>query len=113
VKDAIADIALQKVLTRSDEFDVIAIAHLNGDYLSRTRWLLRWRHRDCARATSTTDRPCGIRGDTRHRAEVRQPRQGQPRLGDPVRRDDAALHGLLEAADAIITAMDRTIGRRP
>ena len=34
VKDAIADIALQQVLTRSDEFDVIATLNLNGDYLS-------------------------------------------------------------------------------
>src|SRR5262252_6025357 len=34
VKDAIADIALQQVLTRPDEFDVIATTNLNGDYLS-------------------------------------------------------------------------------
>ena len=34
VKDAIADIALQQVLTRPKEFDVIATLNLNGDYLS-------------------------------------------------------------------------------
>jgi isocitrate dehydrogenase len=34
VKDAIADIMLQQVLTRPDEFDVIATLNLNGDYLS-------------------------------------------------------------------------------
>src|SRR3954452_1489096 len=34
IKDVIADIALQQVLTRSDEFDVIATLNLNGDYLS-------------------------------------------------------------------------------
>jgi isocitrate dehydrogenase len=34
VKDAIADIALQQVLTRPREFDVIATLNLNGDYLS-------------------------------------------------------------------------------
>ena len=34
VKDAIADIALQQVLTRPAEFDVIATMNLNGDYLS-------------------------------------------------------------------------------
>ena len=34
VQDAIADIALQQVLTRPDEFDVIATMNLNGDYLS-------------------------------------------------------------------------------
>jgi isocitrate dehydrogenase len=34
VKDAIADITLQQVLTRADEFDVVATLNLNGDYLS-------------------------------------------------------------------------------
>ena len=34
VQDAIADIALQQVLTRPAEFDVIATMNLNGDYLS-------------------------------------------------------------------------------
>ncbi len=34
IKDAIADITLQQVLTRPDEFDVIATTNLNGDYLS-------------------------------------------------------------------------------
>ncbi len=34
VKDAIADIALQQVLTRAKDFDVIATLNLNGDYLS-------------------------------------------------------------------------------
>ncbi len=34
VKDAIADIFLQQVLTRPDEFDVIATLNLNGDYIS-------------------------------------------------------------------------------
>ena len=34
VKDAIADITLQQVLTRPGEFDVIATLNLNGDYLS-------------------------------------------------------------------------------
>jgi isocitrate dehydrogenase len=34
IKDAIADITLQQVLTRAKEFDVIATLNLNGDYLS-------------------------------------------------------------------------------
>jgi isocitrate dehydrogenase len=34
VKDAIADIFLQQVLTRPDEFDVVATMNLNGDYMS-------------------------------------------------------------------------------
>ena len=34
IKDAIADITLQQILTRPTEFDVIATPNLNGDYLS-------------------------------------------------------------------------------
>jgi isocitrate dehydrogenase len=34
VKDAIADITLQQLLTRPEDFDVIATLNLNGDYLS-------------------------------------------------------------------------------
>ena len=34
IKDAIADITLQQVLTRPGDFDVIATLNLNGDYLS-------------------------------------------------------------------------------
>ena len=34
IKDAIADITLQQVLTRAGEFDVVATMNLNGDYLS-------------------------------------------------------------------------------
>jgi len=34
VKDAIADITLKQVLTRPEEFDIIATLNLNGDYLS-------------------------------------------------------------------------------
>ncbi len=34
IKDSIADITLQQVLTRPEEFDVLATLNLNGDYLS-------------------------------------------------------------------------------
>lgn len=34
IKDTIADITLQQVLTRAAEFDVVATMNLNGDYLS-------------------------------------------------------------------------------
>ena len=34
IKDAIADIFLQQILTRPAEFDVIATTNLNGDYIS-------------------------------------------------------------------------------
>ncbi len=34
MRDAIADITLQQILTRANEFDVVATMNLNGDYLS-------------------------------------------------------------------------------
>jgi len=34
IKDAIADIFLQQILTRPEEFDVVATMNLNGDYIS-------------------------------------------------------------------------------
>src|SRR5690606_10193705 len=34
IRDSIADITLQQVLTRPKDFDVIATLNLNGDYLS-------------------------------------------------------------------------------
>ena len=41
IKDAIADAFLQQVLTRPEEYDVIATLNLNGDYISM-RWRRRW-----------------------------------------------------------------------
>ncbi|HAX82776.1 MAG TPA: NADP-dependent isocitrate dehydrogenase, partial [Actinobacteria bacterium] len=34
IKDSIADAFLQQILTRADEYDVIATLNLNGDYIS-------------------------------------------------------------------------------
>ena len=80
VKDAIADITLQQVLTRAKEFDVIATLNLNGDYLSDAL---------AAQVGGIGIAPGGninyvtgprhLRGDARHGAEVRGPRQGEPR----------------------------------
>jgi isocitrate dehydrogenase len=47
------------------------------------------RHR-ARRQRQLRDRSRDLRGHPRHGAEVRRPRQGQPRLGDPLGRDDAA-----------------------
>ncbi len=47
------------------------------------------RHRDRA-GRQPLRRGGDVRGDPRHRAEVRRPGQGQPRLADPLGRDDAA-----------------------
>ncbi len=93
VKDVIADAMLQQILLRPAEYDVIATLNLNGDYsLRRPGGRGRW-HRHRARRQPV--RFGGhVRGDPRHRAEVRRPGQGQPGFADPLRGDDAAPHGL-------------------
>ena len=80
VKDNIADITLQQVLTRPEDFDVIATTNLNGDYLSDAlrRPGRRDRHRT-RRQHQLRDRARRVRGDPRHRAEVRRSGQGRTR----------------------------------
>ena len=80
VKDTIADITLQQVLTRPSDFDVIATTNLNGDYLSDA---LAAQVGGIGIAPGANinyvTRPRRLRGDARHRAEVRRAGQGQPR----------------------------------
>ena len=45
VKDSIADIFLQQILTRPKEFDVVATMNLNGDYISDALSCTSWRNR--------------------------------------------------------------------
>ena len=83
------------MLTRPDEFDVIATLNLNGDYLSDAL---------AAQVGGIGIAPGGninyVTGHAIFEAthgtapEVREPRQGQPGLGHPLGRDDAALPGL-------------------
>ena len=90
VKDSIADITLQQVLTRPDEFDVIATLNLNGDYLSDALAAqVGGIGIAPGRQHQLRDRARGVRGDARHGAEVRQPRQGESRFGDPLGRHAA------------------------
>ena len=95
VKDAIADITLQQVLTRPDEFDVIATLNLNGDYLSDAL---------AAQVGGIGIAPGGnINYLTGHAifeaTHGTAPKYADldkvnPGIGDPLRRDDAAPHGL-------------------
>ena len=88
VKDNIADITLQQVLTRPEDFE-----HRHH----QLEWRLplrrpcrpgrRDRHRP-RRQHQLCDRPRDLRGDPRHRPQVRRPGQGQPRLGAAFGRDD-------------------------
>jgi isocitrate dehydrogenase len=113
VKDAIADIALQQVLTRSDEFDVIATLNLNGDYISDAL---------AAQVGGIGIAPGGnINYKTGH-AVFEATHGTAPKYAnlDKVNPGSVILSGemmlrymgWLEAADALITAMDRTIAEK-
>ena len=104
VKDCICDAFLQQILTRPAEYDVIATLNLNGDYVSDALAATVGgigiapganinRHR-ARREHQLPDGRRRLRGHARHRAEVREPRQGQSRIAHPLRRDDAQVHGL-------------------
>jgi len=113
VKDAIADIALQQVLTRSDEFDVIATLNLNGDYLSDAL---------AAQVGGIGIAPGGNINYLTGHAVFEATHGTAPKYAnlDKVNPGSVLLSGEMmfrymgwtEAADAIITAMDRTIGQK-
>ena len=113
IKDAIADITLQQVLTRPAEFDVIATMNLNGDYLSDAL---------AAQVGGIGIAPGGnINYDTGH-AIFEATHGTAPKYAnqDKVNPGSVLLSGEMmlrylgwnEAADRIITAMDRTIAEK-
>jgi isocitrate dehydrogenase len=113
VKDAIADITLQQVLTRPDEFDIIATTNLNGDYISDAL---------AAQVGGIGIAPGGNINYMTGHAIFEATHGTAPKYAnlDKVNPGSLILSGemmfryigWLEAADAIITAMDRTIGQR-
>ena len=113
IKDAIADITLQQVLTRPDEFDVIATLNLNGDYLSDAL---------AAQVGGIGIAPGGnVNYETGH-AVFEATHGTAPKYAnlDKVNPGSVILSGEMmlrymgwhEAADAVITAMDRTIAQK-
>ncbi|MEM9384420.1 MAG: NADP-dependent isocitrate dehydrogenase [Pseudomonadota bacterium] len=110
VKDAIADITLQQVLTRPREFDVIATLNLNGDYLSDAL---------AAQVGGIGIAPGGnINYDTGHAVfeathgtAPKYANQDKVNPGSLVLSGEMMLRymGWTEAADRIIAAMDATI----
>jgi isocitrate dehydrogenase len=113
VKDSIADITLQQVLTRPDEFDVIATLNLNGDYLSDAL---------AAQVGGIGIAPGGnINYDTGH-AIFEATHGTAPKYAnqDKVNPGSVILSGEMmfrhlgwnEAADLIIKAMDKTIAQK-
>jgi len=113
IKDAIADITLQQVLTRPDEFDIIATTNLNGDYISDAL---------AAQVGGNGIAPGGNINYMTGHAIFEATHGTAPKYAnlDKVNPGSVILSGemmfrymgWLEAADAIITAMDRTIGQK-
>ena len=113
IKDAIADITLQQVLTRPDEFDVVATMNLNGDYLSDAL---------AAQVGGIGIAPgANINYMTGH--GVFEATHGTaPKYADLDKVNPGSLilsgemmlryMGWVEAADSIIGAMDRTIAQK-
>jgi isocitrate dehydrogenase len=113
IKDAIADITLQQVLTRPDEFDVIATLNLNGDYISDAL---------AAQVGGIGIAPgANINYLTGH-AVFEATHGTAPKYAnlDKVNPGSVLLSGEMmlrymgwtEAADSIISAMDKTIGQK-
>jgi len=113
VKDAIADITLQQVLTRPKEFDVIATMNLNGDYLSDAL---------AAQVGGIGIAPGGnVNNDTGH-AVFEATHGTAPKYANLDKVNPGSLilsgemmlryMGWLEAADSIISSMDKTIGSK-
>jgi len=113
IKDAIADITLQQVLTRPEEFDVIATMNLNGDYLSDAL---------AAQVGGIGIAPGGninyVTGhavfEATHGTAPKYANQDKVNPGSVILSGEMMLRymGWVEAADAIISAMDKTIGQK-
>ena len=113
VKDAIADITLQQVLTRPEEFDVIATMNLNGDYLSDAL---------AAQVGGIGIAPGGninyVSGhavfEATHGTAPKYANLDKVNPGSVILSGEMMLRymGWTEAADAIIAAMDKTIGQK-
>jgi isocitrate dehydrogenase len=113
IKDAIADITLQQVLTRPEEFDVIATMNLNGDYLSDAL---------AAQVGGIGIAPGGNINYLTGHAVFEATHGTAPKYAnlDKVNPGSVILSGEMmlrymgwnEAADAVITAMDRTITQK-
>ena len=113
IKDAIADITLQQVLTRPDEFDVIATLNLNGDYLSDAL---------AAQVGGIGIAPGGNINYMTGHAVFEATHGTAPKYAnlDKVNPGSVILSGEMmfrymgwvEAADAVIRAMDKSIGQK-
>jgi len=111
IKDRIADSMFQQVLTRPDEYDVIVLTNLNGDYLSDA----------CAAQVGGLGlAPGGNIGDYLALFEATHGTAPKYAGQDKVNPGSLILSGVemlkyigwLEAAELIVAAMRRTIGQK-
>ncbi len=113
IKDAIADIALQQVLTRAREFDVIATMNLEGDFLSDAL---------AAQVGGIGIAPGANINYTTGHAIFEATHGTAPKYAnqDKVNPGSVILSGVMllehigwqEAADMIVAALDRTISQK-
>ena len=113
IKDAIADITLQQVLTRPTDFDVIATLNLNGDYLSDAL---------AAQVGGIGIAPGGNINYLTGHAVFEATHGTAPKYADLDKVNPGSVilsgemmlrhMGWLEAADAIIGAMDKSIAQK-
>jgi len=113
IKDAIADITLQQVLTRPDEFDVIATLNLNGDYISDAL---------AAQVGGIGIAPGAninyLTGhavfEATHGTAPKYANLDKVNPGSVILSGEMMLRylGWIEAADAVISAMDKVIGQK-
>jgi isocitrate dehydrogenase len=113
IKDAIADITLQQVLTRADEFDVVATMNLNGDYLSDAL-AAQVGGIGIAPGANINYMTGHAVFEATHGTAPKYADLDQVNPGSVILSGEMMLRymGWTEAADAIIAAMDRTIGQK-
>ena len=113
IKDSIADITLQQVLTRPDEFDVIATLNLNGDYISDAL---------AAQIGGIGIAPGGninyVSGhaifEATHGTAPKYANLDKVNPGSVILSGEMMLRylGWVEAADAVISALEKTIAQK-
>jgi isocitrate dehydrogenase len=113
IKDAIADITLQQVLTRAEEFDVVATLNLNGDYLSDAL-AAQVGGIGIAPGANINYYTGHAIFEATHGTAPKYADLDQVNPGSVVLSGEMMLRyiGWTEAADAIITAMDKTIEQK-
>ncbi len=113
IKDAIADITLQQVLTRADEFDVVATLNLNGDYLSDAL-AAQVGGIGIAPGANINYYTGHAIFEATHGTAPKYADLDQVNPGSVVLSGEMMLRymGWTEAADAIISAMDKTIDQK-